>query len=50
MFKGKSELCVCNMSAKIQINRNKTDNKTNSGNQGIGLFHLYKLDVNGHIE
>ena len=42
--------CACNMLAKNQINRNKTDNKAKSDNKNLDFMPFIQNDINGHIE
>lgn len=41
---------ACNMFAKIQINRNKLDNKAKIDNKNIDFMPFIQNDINGHIE
>lgn len=38
------------MLAKIQINRNKLDNKAKIDNKNIDFIPFIQNDINGHIE
>ena len=42
--------CACNMLAKNQINRNKTDNKTKFDNKNIDFMTFIQNDINEHIK
>lgn len=42
--------CACNMLAKNQINRNKTDNEAKSNNKNLDFMPFIQNDINGHIE
>lgn len=41
---------ACNMIAKYQINRNKTDNKAKSDNKNLDFMPFIQNNINGHIE
>ena len=45
-----SDICACNMLAKNQINRNKTDNKDKYDNENLDFTAFIQNDINGHIE
>ncbi|MSR93437.1 hypothetical protein FYJ34_03920 [Clostridiaceae bacterium 68-1-5] len=41
---------ACNMLAKNQINRNKTDNKAKSDNKNLDFMPFIQNNINVHIE
>ena len=41
---------ACNMLAKNQINRNKTDNRAKTDKNNLDFMPFIQNDINGHIE
>ena len=50
MLKNKLESHACNMLAKNQINRNKTNNRAKIDNKNLDFMPFIQKDINGHIE
>lgn len=50
MLKNKLESHACNMLAKNQINRNKTNNRAKIDNKNLDFMPFIQNDINGHIE
>lgn len=45
-----SDIRACNMLAKNQINRNKTDNKAKSNNKNLDFMLFIQNNIDEHIE
>ena len=48
--KVKEQFHACNMLAKNQINRNKTDNRAKTDKNNLDFMPFIQNDINGHIE